>query len=109
MTFRCPCCGVEMAEPLGMRQLTDVPMLPAERRIVDELIRAYPRKVSISSLVDTLYFDDPNGGPDNAHATVRVNLTHLRKRLPKFGWTIPSSYGRGPGNSGKYTIERVPA
>ncbi|WP_138920928.1 response regulator transcription factor [Brucella intermedia] len=53
-----------------------------------------------------VYAFDPNGGPDNAHNTVRVQISHLRKRLPSYGWTIPMNH-RGAGNHGYYCLEPV--
>ena len=87
-------------------ELEDAPLSRGQKNIVDALAAIYPRRIYINDLVDNVYASDPNGGPDNAHSTVRVQISHLRKRLPSFGWTIPMNH-RGAGNHGYYRLEPV--
>ncbi len=87
-------------------ELEDAPLTRGQKNIVDALAAIYPRRIYIDDLVDHVYAFDPNGGPDNAHNTVRVQISHLRKRLPSFGWTIPMNH-RGAGNHGYYRLEPV--
>ncbi|ELT48339.1 winged helix-turn-helix domain-containing protein [Ochrobactrum intermedium] len=87
-------------------ELEDAPLTRGQKNIVDALAAIYPRRIYINDLVDNVYAFDPNGGPDNAHNTVRVQISHLRKRLPSYGWTIPMNH-RGAGNHGYYCLEPV--
>lgn len=87
-------------------ELEAAPLPRGQKNIVDALAAIYPRRVYINDLVDNVYAFDPNGGPDNAHNTVRVQISHLRKRLPSYGWTIPMNH-RGAGNHGYYCLEPV--
>ncbi len=87
-------------------ELEAAPLPRGQKNIVDALAAIYPRRIYINDLVDNVYAFDPNGGPDNAHNTVRVQISHLRKRLPSYGWTIPMNH-RGAGNHGYYCLEPV--
>lgn len=87
-------------------ELEDAPLTRGQKNIVDALAAIYPRRIYIDDLVDHVYAFDPNGGPYHAHNTVRVQISHLRKRLPSFGWTIPMNH-RGAGNHGYYRLEPV--
>lgn len=89
-------------------ELEAAPLPRGQKNIVDALAAIYPRRIYINDLVDNVYAFDPNGGPDNAHNTVRVQISQLRKRLPSYGWTIPMNH-RGAGNHGYYCLEPVAA
>ncbi len=94
MTFSCPCCGAPIAaDRLPARMLTDVRGLPLqERRILEALVRAYPRAIDGAGLVDAVYFDRPDGGPLDAANFVQQLVSRLRRRLAPLGWTIPLAY-----------------
>ncbi|WPM82765.1 hypothetical protein R5W60_16625 [Brucella pseudintermedia] len=87
-------------------ELEAAPLPRGQKNIVDALAAIYPRRIYINDLVDNVYAFDPNGGPDNAHNTVRVQISQLRKRLPSYGWTIPMNH-RGAGNHGYYCLEPI--
>ena len=87
-------------------ELESAPLPRGQKNIVDALAAIYPRRIYINDLVDNVYAFDPNGGPDNAHNTVRVQISHLRKRLPSYGWTIPMNHGDA-GNHGYYRLAPV--
>ncbi len=87
-------------------ELEAAPLPRGQKNIVDALAAIYPRRIYINDLVDNVYAFDPNGGPDNAHNTVRVQISQLRKRLPSYGWTIPMNH-RGAGNHGYYRLEPI--
>ncbi|MCH6205274.1 helix-turn-helix domain-containing protein [Brucella ciceri] len=87
-------------------ELEDAPLSRGQKNIVDALTAIYPRRIYINDLVDNVYAFDPNGGPDNAHNTVRVQISQLRKRLPSYGWTIPMNH-RGAGSHGYYRLEPI--
>lgn len=90
----CPCCGAQMASP-GLEALRYVTLPRMERRVLDELIDAYPKSLSIQQLVNLVWADDPTGGPDTANNSISVYLHHIRRKLSDFGWSagrIPGSY-----------------
>lgn len=102
----CPCCNREMEGPVGSKWLADAPMSPQLRIIVRTLAAAYPRPVETSYLIEALYADDPNGGPDNPEGVVRTLVSRLRALLPNYGWNIPINRA-GHGNFGRYRLKPV--
>lgn len=109
MTRTCPCCGQPMhAGRAPIEALEAAPLTTAERRLVQALARIYPRSATKAHLIDVLYDDDPNGGPETASLVVAVHLSRLRKKLPSYGWAIPSNKA-GRGNQARgYKLEPLP-
>jgi DNA-binding response OmpR family regulator len=103
----CPCCGQALNNRASLESLASAPLAKLEHRIIDAMVRAYPRSVTRAGLVDVLYFDDPDGGPDSAENIVAVMMVRLRKKLPPYGWTIPNCRS-GSGNYGRYKLEPLP-
>lgn len=71
------------------------------------LARIYPRATTKAHLVDALYAEDPNGGPETASMVIGVHLSRLRRRLPAYGWTIPQC-SAGRGAQSRYRLEPLP-
>ncbi len=86
--------------------LQDAPLPKGQRDIVEALVAAHPRRMHINDLVDNVYAFDPNGGPENAHQVVLVQIHYLRKVLPIYGWTIPKRQ-RGVEPQGYYRLAPV--
>ncbi|WP_024898842.1 hypothetical protein [Brucella rhizosphaerae] len=86
--------------------LQDAPLPRGQRAIVEALASVHPRRMFINDLVDNVYQLDPNGGPENAHQTVLVQIHYLRKTLPAYGWTIPKRQ-RGVEPNGYYRLAPV--
>lgn len=51
--------------------------------------------ISKAELIDALYGDDPDGGPDFADSVVKVHICRLRRKLAPYGWKIDTEYNRG--------------
>ena len=100
----CPCCERPLDDALPVTALRHVECGPVQSRILDALIRAYPRFVTLPSLVHAAYGDDPNGGPMAADSAIQTHIGKLRYKLPDFGWYIPWSVPPGRGNYGKYRL-----
>lgn len=88
------------------QELDQAPFSRGQKAIIDALSSIYPRRIYIDDLVDNVYQLDPNGGPDNAHQTVRTQICNIRKRLPQYGWTIPTTR-KQQGQHGWYRLEPV--
>lgn len=88
----CPHCGALMRDfsELDIRAYTRL-----ERRIIEALIQSGERHLSKRELVEQIYFDDPNGGPDWAESSISVRMVELRRKLAKNGWTIETRHGVG--------------
>lgn len=62
-----------------------------QRKLVSELAKAFPNPVKTRDLVDALFGNDPDGGPDYGSHAVSAMIPHVRARIEKVGWTIPPS------------------
>lgn len=75
---------------------------PVRQRIVD-LIASRPDGITRGEILDLVYADDPNGGPDNPN-TISVLIKHANAELAAQGWHIaPAWLGRGA----RYRLVRV--
>lgn len=106
MTVLCPCCNQAIAGRAPIEALSEGRFPPQMRTIVDVLSKAYPRPVSMGNLIDALYGNDPNGGPDDPEQVIRIRICSLRPQLEQYGWAIPLSTG-GPGNYGRYRLAPI--
>jgi len=106
MTILCPCCGQTMSERASVDDLSNARLSNQQRRIVNELIRVFPKDVTIEQLADACYWDDIDGGPENSALVLRTVIHKLRKSLPKYGWTIPPNRS-GKGNYGRYRLAPI--
>ena len=86
--YICPCCDQPVRGLLPVKALKEAHFSPHQRVIVEKLIDAYPRSVARDVMVNHLYQLDPDGGPEDALSTLSVQLTHVRARLRKHGWTV---------------------
>jgi hypothetical protein len=103
MTWQCPTCGHTMQTPTPLTVLESASLAAQERRIIDLLIKAHPRKISKDRLTDLLYCYDPDGGPVTADKSVAVLIHRIRRKIKPYGWTIPYQTG-GRGVLGRYTL-----
>lgn len=88
----CPCCGQRIVKardltfgPIGCavtRNGTSVRLSPTQYRIIFIL---RDRLLSMRDLIDAVYADDPDGGPDNAKNTLLVTEANMNKRLLPLG------------------------
>lgn len=87
MTQRCPCCK-QIIPParLFLGQ-------PIKRRIY-EFIAAHPEGVDRRRIIENVYADDINGGPEFANV-ISVHIKKMRPVLKDIGLTISSMRGRG--------------
>jgi hypothetical protein len=75
---------------------------PVRQRIVD-VIANRPDGITRAELLDVVYGDDPNGGPDNPN-TICVLINHANEELAAQGWHIaPARLGRGA----RYRLVRI--
>ncbi len=74
--------------------------LSKTEKLIWNIVRRFPG-VGIDRLVDLLYGDDQNGGPDCAINTVRTQICQLNKRLRQVGQSIS---GRRNGRYDGYRL-----
>jgi hypothetical protein len=73
------------------------------RRRLVEIIANHPNGITRGELMNLLYADDADGGPDCA-GTVSVLVLMANRQLRPQGWHIVSN--RGPG--ARYRLDRIP-
>ncbi|RUW41514.1 hypothetical protein EOA37_09640 [Mesorhizobium sp. M2A.F.Ca.ET.015.02.1.1] len=93
----CPCCGStipdrvipasELGAHLGNNNIL--------ARVVALMARSPGAWFSFDAIVDTVYRDDPNGGPLSARGSVQVSICRNRRRLNALGWDIVGRTGSG--------------
>ena len=75
---------------------------PVRQRIVN-LVASRPDGITRGELLDLVYADEPNGGPDNPN-TISVLIKHANEELVAQGFRIePAWLGRGA----RYRLVRV--
>lgn len=97
--MKCPCCGAEMADAIPVNFLSDMPLGPVQRRLINTMIDAYPNKVAMLDLKEAAYGKSLGQGHRNPNAGVSVILSELRKKLVGTGWRIPRA------NSTRFNVE----
>jgi hypothetical protein len=92
----CPACGRPFPPELTVTG-------PVRRRLV-EIIANHPNGIARGELMDLLYADDADGGPECTNV-ISVMVHFANRQLWSQGWRIRSSGGPGA----KYYLEPMPA
>jgi len=89
----CPCCKRAMNVPdlEVIIDYYDIP--PMEEAILRSVWRGKGSPVPNQRIIDAMYSDDPDGGPDpsRAYLALKVSMCHLRKRLTGSGVFIENA------------------
>lgn len=92
-TIACPCCGAPMAGPPSVDSLLLAVGSGHTRTIIERLVDRYPKPVRMSELIDLLWGDDPNGGPDHPRNNVYANIWRLNQQLKSRNWRVVGEQG----------------
>ena len=85
----CECCGHPLP-PEGI----DAELTPTQRKLYRAVKRAGKAGITNPELMDKLYADDPNGGPENTNI-ISVMMKRVRAVLASYGLTVRSTGGPG--------------
>lgn len=85
----CPCCG----QTLPPRTYPDLRLSPTQQRILDRVERAGPYGILSTDLLDHLYLDDRDGGPETGRKCLAAHVCHLNKKLAKKGKRVSAPVG----------------
>ena len=66
---------------------------PTQRAMIAALLHGQPKPVPTAHLVDVVYGDRDDGGPDNAEHIVRVQIYQIRTKLAHLGIKIETVGG----------------
>jgi hypothetical protein len=72
------------------------------RQAMVDYIARNPQGVTVWQIIDAVYADDPNGGPED-HNIVSVMAKAANKKLEGLGWRIKGT--GGPGST--YSLQKV--
>lgn len=82
----CPNCGYRHGEYGAELAQLHLPKL--KRRILTRLIRAQGGIVPTEAVIDAMYGDFEDGGPESARTCLENHVSRLRGKLAPWGWTI---------------------
>lgn len=101
--FSCPTCGGHLGEAAKIDDVRAALTRPAWRTIFDLLARAPGRSVMRDTLIEALYGDRADGGPERADHVIKAHVSQLRRIIEPFGWTITVSRG-GSGHLAQWKL-----
>lgn len=99
----CPTCGGYLGEAAPLSAVREQVGIGHQLTIFDSLSRRVGNMVTSEGLIDAMYSDRSDGGPDNATSVLTTTVSRLKDRVEGYGWTIVS-FGRGKGNSASYKL-----
>lgn len=93
----CPCCGRTMLLETPADIGASIPMSCFERRAFDVLAKRFGAWTPSWQLIDAVYSDAPDGGPENDRVAIGAVVTNLRRKLKGTGLMIGYVAGRNEG------------
>lgn len=102
-SFCCPACGSTIGQAATVDDVKSAITAPAHRIIFDALSRSVGASVRRDTLVDRIYGDRPDGGPERADVILKVQVSQLRRKIEPYGWTISVSKG-GSGHLAQWRL-----
>jgi DNA-binding response OmpR family regulator len=101
--FSCPCCGSDIGEAASLDAVAEAVSSPTRNTILEMLARNIGRPVRRDTMIDRLYGDRPDGGPDAASSILMVQVSRLRREIEPFGWTVSNGKG-GAGDRAQWRL-----
>ena len=102
-SYTCPCCQGFIGEAAPIEMVVERIPTGQQKSILEVLSRRMGRSVAKASLMAILFEDRADGGPDGADMVFNVQLSKLRKRVERHGWSILTT-GGGRGTSTFYRL-----
>ena len=92
---RCPAIRVDFGSRRISRDRIVVTLKPTGFRLAAVLLFAAPAFIHRDALIDYLWGDQSDGGPEWARNCIDAHLVAVRRGLPALGVEIHNHYGRG--------------
>lgn len=81
----CPTCGQTLPPRV---------VLPKMRQRIYDYVAAHPNGATVGDIANTIYADDPQGGPDNASVCIRTQIWFINNKcLRALGLEIKGKSG----------------
>lgn len=91
----CPCCQ-QSVEAMPLDKIAQyAPLTPSERKAFRFLASRFGQYVPTQRLIDYLYSDHRDGGPENARTCTYVFLSRMRRKIKSYGIGISGHESRG--------------
>ncbi|WP_071221474.1 helix-turn-helix domain-containing protein [Sinorhizobium meliloti] len=86
----CPCCAQKVRAPSLEIVVDHYGVPPLEARILAAVWKGKGMPISAERIFDSMYHDDPDGGPSPTamYRALKVTLFHLRERMDGTGITV---------------------
>lgn len=97
----CPNCGYHHTGEDFASEVENVRLPRVEYDVILRLRQAAGAIVTNAQLVDFVYGDRPDGGPEAAEKCIQSHVCKARKRISAVGWTVTAERFRG------YRLERI--
>ena len=85
----CECCGHPLPDLAVQLELTK-----RQRQMFEALRRAGKAGITLDRIMEVVYGDDSDGGPDST-TVLHVQRTKMKGKLAKFGLQITTTKGHG--------------
>jgi hypothetical protein len=103
--FTCPACGGYIGEAASIEFVAERLPKGQQTAIFNLLAKRLARPVAKESIIDQLFSDRADGGPESASRVVDTQLAHLRKIVLGYGWMIKRV---GGGRGGQCSYQLIP-
>jgi len=104
----CSCCGRPLGGggPIAIDPVTGIASFASypssirltgtQTKLLEVLLRDTPRAVSYDCIIDAVYSDHVDGGPEDVMGNIKVHVCNLRRMIREAGWPvrITTYYGR---------------
>lgn len=105
-TYSCPCCGGFIGEAAPVTEILETMPDTPRKSALRALVRKVGRPIEREQLIEAMWGDRLDGGPESIDSSFGVQLSRLRKDLKRHGWTI-LCIGRNTGehnHGGSYKL-----
>jgi DNA-binding response OmpR family regulator len=95
MTITCPNCGFHHTGSTYAPEIDGVKLPRAEYDIILRLRQAAGAIVTNDNLVDFVYGDRLDGGPENAAQCIQTYVSKANRKIRPLGWSVVAERFRG--------------
>jgi len=103
--YSCPACGGYIGEAASVEFVSERLPKGQQTAIFNLLAKRLSRPVPKEIIIDLLFSDRADGGPETASRVVDTQLAHLRKIVQGYGWVIKRV---GGGRGGQCSYQLIP-
>ncbi|RJT42032.1 winged helix family transcriptional regulator [Mesorhizobium waimense] len=93
----CPCCGFREGTGSPVEIGKTIRLTRKERALFAIFAGNFGKFLSAGEIVDVLYADDPDGGPEMAENSLSVGMRNFKEKIRARGLDIDVKLGRGGG------------